>query len=183
MLERTGGVATGVERRGARSLDEEVHGDPEDVHLLEDALDAEGHHRHDTEPREHEGRVACEEAGENEEAAEHLDGPQRDARRIVIENQRGDEEPIGRGRGEEPDAERDTECERSGVSEPLERTDRLRLRHTVLDEVGDPGCRDRDHERGDHLPAQKQLVLGRMRARVREPLDVGEDAHDEGRHR
>ena len=46
------GPAARVQRNRAGPCDEEKHGNPEDVDLLEDALDAERHHRHDSKQRE-----------------------------------------------------------------------------------------------------------------------------------
>ena len=64
MLDRTSVTPARVEGHRPGSRDEEEHGDPEDVDLLEDALDAERHHRCDPEESEEDRRVPREQPGQ-----------------------------------------------------------------------------------------------------------------------
>src|SRR5207237_10190589 len=60
--------------------------DPEDVDLLEDALDAERHHRHDPEQSEDDRRVAREQPDQQEQATCCFDSSQREANGVLTEN-------------------------------------------------------------------------------------------------
>ena len=151
--------------------------------LLEDALDAERHHRHDPEQSEDDRRVAREQPGQQEQATCCLDSSQRKANGVLTENERRNKKPVrGRG-GDQGNAERDPERERACLRIALQRADRLRLGHAMLDQIGDPSRTDRHKECGDDRPAEEKPVLGRMRPRIGEPLDVQEDSGEEGPHR
>jgi len=162
MVECALGPAARVQRNRAGPCDEEEHSDPENVDLLEDALDAERHHRHYSKKREDDRRVPREQPSQYEEATGCLDRPERDADGVVVEHERGDEEPVRGSSCEQRQAERDTEGERPRLRVALKRADRLRLGHAMLDEVRHASRPDRQEERTDHRQAQEKAVLGRV---------------------
>ena len=79
-----------------------------------------------------------------------------------MEYKRRDEKPVRGNCGEESDAERDAERERPGLRVALQRADRLRFGHAMLDEVRHAGRSDRQDESCDHRRAQQNGVLGRV---------------------
>src|SRR5258706_1223014 len=183
LLDRAMRLASPVERRRAGPRDEQEDGDAQDVDLLEDVLDAERDHRDDPEEREHDRHVSREKPSEQEQSARHLHRSQRDTDRIAVEDERGHEEPIRGGGGDEREAKADAKRKRTSLGVALKRAEPVRLGNAVLYQVGDTGGAQCEEERGDDRQAEEASVLRRMQPWIGEPLDVGEDADDEWRHR
>ena len=154
--------------------DEQVHRGAEQVHLLEDRLEGEWHHRDRAEQRETDRRGTRPRAERQREANDHFRSQQDPPFAIRRDPQRGHEQHPKERCPHQRRADAHAERKRAHSCETLERGEDVWLTDAMRDRERDRHCEECDREGDEDRWRQEQRVVGRIPRWVDEPFDVTE---------